>query len=113
MLRAVLSSAGHDVVTAENGVSGLELAIRLQPDLILMDIEMPLMGGLAVCEELKREECTARVPVWLMTGRPSTGILERARTCGALGVLNKPFLRDTLLQAIDGGLALGKPNLTK
>lgn len=105
MLRLVLMSAGHEVMTAENGLTGLGVARRHKPDLVLLDVDMPVMDGVAVCGTLKRNPATARIPVLLMTGRMCAGVSERAKGAGALGVLAKPFVRARLLEEVERALS--------
>ena len=100
MLELMLAAAGYEVVTAIDGAAGLELAGRLRPDLVLLDVDMPDMDGMAVCTHLKGDPATRHIPVLLMTGRLCTGILEQARQVGAFGVLSKPFFHIRLLEEV-------------
>lgn len=100
LLQLTLTTAGHEVVTASDGVSGLALAERVHPDLVLVDVDMPEMDGVAVCGGLKRDPGTRDIPVLLMTGRLSAQVMDRGRRVGAEGVLPKPFVRARLLEEI-------------
>lgn len=106
MVRAVLEAEGHEVATAADGAEGWEMAVKLRPDLVLLDTELPGLGGLAVCRKLKADDALRRVPVLMMTGRPSADAKERAVLAGASMLLLKPFPMGTLLAGIAG--ALGK-----
>jgi CheY-like chemotaxis protein len=100
MLEMMLAEAGHEVMSACSGVAGLELAARWRPDLVLLDVDMPGMDGVAVCRELKRGDATRSIPVLLMSGRFGPDVSERARKAGALGVMPKPFACEGLLAEI-------------
>jgi len=65
---AVLTHGGYHVVEAESGEQAVELAPRLLPDLILMDINMPGIGGLAAAEQIRAEERTRHIPIVALTG---------------------------------------------
>ncbi|MDF3059010.1 MAG: pilH [Rariglobus sp.] len=109
MLELILATAGHEVVTAENAGAGLSLAGRLKPDLVLLDVDMPEMNGLAACDGLKGDPATRHIPVLLMTGRLCMEVVERARRAGAYGVLPKPFFRARLLEEVTRALAGIRP----
>jgi CheY-like chemotaxis protein len=100
LLDLTLTVEGHEVATAGDGAAGLELAARLKPDLVLLDVDMPGMGGMAMCGDLKRDPATAHIPVLMMTGRLCLEVLVKARQVGALGVLPKPFIRVHLLEEV-------------
>ncbi len=109
LLDHTLATAGHEVVTAGSGREGVAEAGRHKPDVVLLDIDMPMMNGLEVCDELKRDPKTSGVPVLLMTGRLCVEVLERARQAGAVGVLPKPFLRARLLDEIARAISEVEP----
>ena len=93
-----LPGFGHSVTVAPDGEAGLKLAEAEHVDLILLDVEMPQMGGLAVCEALKRDPARCHVPVLMMTGRPSPEITILAQKAGALAVVEKPFTWEELME---------------
>lgn len=104
MLDLLLGEAGHEVMTAGTGAEGLARAHSWRPDLVLLDVDMPEMDGLAVCGELKRGETTGRIPVLLMSGRLSPAVSDRAREAGAFAVMPKPFMRERLLAEIQSAV---------
>ena len=77
----------HALAPAE----GLALAARLQPDLILLDVEMPGMGGMEVCSRLKADPLTSMLPVIFLTGAESVDIKVRGFDLGAVDYVTKPF----------------------
>jgi CheY-like chemotaxis protein len=105
MLRAVLELAGHDVETAETGAACLEKVQEWRPDLVLLDTNMPGLEGVSVCACLKQDAALAKIPVVMMTGRPTGQVFARAEHAGARVMLLKPFTPDQLLREIGQALA--------
>jgi CheY-like chemotaxis protein len=60
-------------------------------EIVLLDVEMPQMSGMAVCEAIKGDPALCQLPVVMMTGRPIRDLVTRAQTAGAARVLSKPF----------------------
>jgi putative two-component system response regulator len=89
-LTALLTSAGHVVSTARNGAEALELVSREQPDLIILDIMMPLMNGFETCEALKRQPSTRLIPVVLVTAMQETDAKIKGLEVGADDFLTRP-----------------------
>ncbi len=93
-----LRSAGYDIVTAEDGESGIQRAVQLRPDLITLDVLMPKMNGWEVLKQLKGDPRTQDIPVVLVT------IVSDKRTgfaLGASGYLSKPFQPEELRQVLE------------
>lgn len=105
LLQLMLAAAGHEVLTANDGLTGLDLASRAKPDLVLIDVDMPERCGMSVCGELKRDPATMHIPVLMMTGRLCVETIELAREAGASAVLPKPFSRAGLLEEIAWALS--------
>ena len=82
---------GYTVHLAADGATGLRLAAEKGPDIVMLDVEMPQMSGVAVCKALKENPALSRLPVVMMTGRPLRGLVEQSRAAGADEVLGKPF----------------------
>jgi two-component system cell cycle response regulator DivK len=87
----LLKSAGYAVLSATDAESGLALARAEQPDLILMDIQLPGMDGLEATGILKREEATRDIPVVALTALAMKGDEERIRAAGCDGYIAKPL----------------------
>jgi response regulator NasT len=83
---------------AGDGRSALDLARKLQPDLVIMDIRMPGVDGIAAAEELTRERIA---PVVLLTAYSDQGLVERAREAGVVGYVVKPFRQSELMPVIE------------
>ncbi|MCC6312952.1 MAG: response regulator [Thermomicrobiales bacterium] len=102
-LREMLTELGHDVIgEAADGQAALDLARKLQPDLVIMDIKMPGVDGIAAAEELTREKIA---PVVLLTAYSDQGLVERAREAGVVGYVVKPFRPTELMPVIELSLA--------
>jgi len=97
--RTLEFTAGWEVHTAPSGASGLELARRLGPNVILVDVMMPEIDGYEVCRRLKADPVTAGVPIVLLTARRDLDE-HRVKETGAAGVLFKPFQPDELARRV-------------
>ena len=91
----------YDVITGSNGQEGLERAIKDQPDLILLDVIMPLMDGLEMLEALRRRPECADIAVIMLTARSQTQDIARAKSCGIEDYIVKPFDLSELLEKIE------------
>ena len=80
-----------EVLLASGGAEGLELAVREQPDAILLDVMMPGIDGLMTLAELRARPGTAQIPVVFMTANVLKHEVERYLSLGAAGVIGKPF----------------------
>jgi two-component system, response regulator PdtaR len=99
----ILRGEGYDVVgEADNGEKAVQLAEELKPDLVLMDVKMPVMDGISAAEKIVK----ARIaPVVLLTAFSQKELVERATEAGALAYVVKPFTPNDLLPAIEIALA--------
>lgn len=96
LVQRVLKTEGYEVLEAEDGLSGIESARRLRPDLILMDINMPDMDGYAVTTRLKSLEETRDIPVIALTANVMLGDRELSLAAGCDGYIAKPIDIDAL-----------------
>ncbi len=98
-LAEMLAEEGYDVVgQAEDGEKAVALAEQLRPDLVIMDIKMPRLDGLAAAERVAAQRIA---PVVMLTAFSQRDLVERARDIGAMAYLVKPFTRDDLAPAIE------------
>ena len=95
-----LQAAGHLVLSATDAEAGLTLARDEQPDLILMDIQLPGMDGLAATAVLKQGSATRAIPVIALTALAMKGDEERIRAAGCDGYISKPMQRLEFLAAV-------------
>jgi two-component system, cell cycle response regulator DivK len=96
----LLQSAGHTVLSAADAEAGLTLAREEQPDLILMDIQLPGMDGLEATALLKKADATRAIPVIALTALAMKGDEERIRAAGCDGYIAKPMRYREFLAAI-------------
>ena len=97
----LLRKAGHEVLCAADAETGLTLARTDQPDLILMDVQLPGMDGLAATALLKGDPCTAAIPVIALTAMAMKADQEKTRVAGCDGYIAKPLRYQELYAAID------------
>ena len=90
VLRGLLKKEGYEVIEAEDGEAGVELAKKEDPDVILMDLTMPRMGGLEACRLLKKDEKTKNIPVLVITALGGENKTE-AIDAGIDDFVSKPF----------------------
>lgn len=101
----LLQSVGHTVLSATNAEAGLTLARDQQPNLILMDIQLPGMDGLRATVLLKQDEATRAIPVIALTALAMKGDEERIRAAGCDGYIAKPMRYREFLEQIAAHLA--------
>jgi two-component system cell cycle response regulator DivK len=101
----LLRSAGHTILCAVDAESGLTLARAERPDLILMDLQLPGMDGLAATALLKRDLETSAVPVIALTAMAMKMDREKSQLAGCDAYIAKPLRYKELYAAIDGLLA--------
>lgn len=102
LLRFNLKRAGFSIGTALNGVEALKKARTILPDLILLDLMMPELDGLAVCEILRREKTTASIPVVMLTALSSQLGRFTGLAAGATEYLTKPFSPEAVVARVKG-----------
>ncbi len=100
MGRRILTDAGYEVVTVNNGSAALKKIAETRPDIIVLDVYMPGYGGLEVCQRVKEAAETARIPVLLTVGKLEPFKPEEARRVGADAFIVKPFEATELLTAL-------------
>lgn len=100
VLRRMLERDGFAVLEADRGTEGIRLAMSHRIDLTVLDVNMPGLDGLSVCEILKTEPATARIPILVCTVRMENEDQLRAASVGADGFLGKPFSSERLLASV-------------
>jgi two-component system chemotaxis response regulator CheY len=99
MLRGIVAAGGYVIVgEADNGRAAVEMYARLRPDLVLMDMVMPLMGGLDAVREIRSIDPNARVLMCSAMGQQE--LVDEARDAGARGFISKPFTTERVLDAL-------------
>lgn len=102
LVRAALDRSGYEIVEARDGDESVELARRLQPDLIVLDMMMPGRNGVEVLEELRREPRLHETPVVMLTARAQAADREAASRAGTDYFLAKPFSPKELASVVEG-----------
>lgn len=101
LVRRVLEASGFSVIEAETGAEGIQLARKLKPDLILMDINLPEMDGYEVTAHLKKLDAFAHIPIVAMTANVMKGDREKTQNAGCDGYIPKPIDVDRLPEQIN------------
>lgn len=107
--RALLME-GFEVACAYDGISAIDIAETEQPDLVLLDIMMPMMSGYDVCRQLKSNPQTQAIPIVCVTSAQSAEVRQNAIQSGAKAVLIKPFTTKELTVQIARHLAPADTN---
>jgi two-component system, cell cycle response regulator DivK len=100
MYAEYLRYSGFDVIEAGNGIEALERATDSAPDIILMDLSLPVMDGWEATRRLKADQSTARIPIVALTGHALAGIHEGAKSAGCDAFVTKPCLPEDLVKEI-------------
>ena len=98
LLKLHLVNAGYRVLTAADGIMGGYLILSSRPDLVIVDVDMPYMGGYELVEAVKADSTTSRVPIIFLSSREDVG--ERSTKLGAEAYLKKPVKADSLLEVV-------------
>jgi two-component system, OmpR family, alkaline phosphatase synthesis response regulator PhoP len=96
-----LRNAGYEVVTASDGQEALEMAQTEQPDLLITDYHMPQLSGLELCQKLKQDPVTAKIPAIMLTARGYQLDPKDTEQSGILRMLSKPFSPRQLLSTVN------------
>lgn len=101
LVRFLLEKSGYRVAAAQNGFDAVRMAQQEQPDLILMDIQLPQMDGYEATRRIKEIPETNRIPVVAFTSYAMAGDKDKALKAGCAGYIEKPLDPDTFIAEID------------
>jgi DNA-binding response OmpR family regulator len=101
LAKEILESAGYIVRSSDDGKHGLNMAIKTQPDLIILDLMLPSLDGYALCTSLRECERTAQIPIILITGSKEPDVIKRGLAAGANDFVNKPVDWQFLADRVD------------
>jgi two-component system, cell cycle response regulator DivK len=104
----ILTAKGHEVIWAKDGQAGIDAAARSRPDLILLDIQLPLMDGYAVARALRGNPELDATPIVALTSYAMPGDRERALEAGCCGYIEKPINPATFAAQIEQLLPAGQ-----
>lgn len=99
-LKTLLQVTGYEIITAQDGLQGLHAALQHRPDLILLDVRMPVLDGFGMLAALRANASTRTIPCVVLTALDDRECLDNALRHGADGMLLKPVRPEALLQAI-------------
>jgi DNA-binding response OmpR family regulator len=105
LITFTLQYAGHQVTTTTNGEEAYESALKLLPDLILLDVRMPRMTGYEVCEKIKSNAQTQLIPVVFLSAKGQEAEVKTGLMAGAEEYIVKPFAPDQLVERVRAILA--------
>jgi len=97
----LLAQRGYEILAAENGRRGLELAASTLPDLILLDIQLPGMDGYEVARALKSNPLLREIPIIAVTSYAMVGDREKCLAAGAAGYIEKPIAPETFVADVE------------
>lgn len=100
LVKFILEKHGYEVIQARNGQAGIEIARQVSLDLILLDIQLPIMDGYEVARELKKLLGKKRVPIIAVTSYAMLGDREKALESGCTDYITKPINPDTFIDRI-------------
>src|ERR671915_968051 len=101
IVRDLMESVGYDLIEAEDGAAGVAMAAEHRPDLILMDIQLPVMDGYEASRRIKADPALRHIPVIAVTSYALSGDEAKTRAAGCDGYVAKPFSPRQLLAKIN------------
>jgi two-component system cell cycle response regulator DivK len=101
LVNFILSAKGHEVIRARDGQEGIEAAARCKADLVLLDIQLPLMDGYAVARALRSNPELAATPIVALTSYAMAGDREKALEAGCTGYVEKPINPSTFASQVE------------
>ena len=99
-LEFLLQGAGYEVTIARDGKEALSLAAHIRPDLIVLDIMLPLLDGFEVCRHVRANSTLGHTKILMLTARGHKNAVDRSLEVGADGYLTKPFSTRELIKII-------------
>jgi two-component system, cell cycle response regulator DivK len=100
ILRDLLSNAGYEMIEAQDGKAGVRIAVSERPDLILMDIQLPLLDGYEATRQIRADPALRTTPIIVITSYALSGDEAKAHAAGCDGYVSKPYSPRLLLAKI-------------
>ncbi len=100
-LEYLMKHAGHDVVTARDGLQALDCLAESKPDLMILDVMMPNKNGFEVCEEVRSDDRFADMPIVILSAKSSEAEINRGLALGADAYITKPFSTHDLVERVN------------
>lgn len=104
-VRTFLTSNGFAVIEAENGAVGVDRTRDCNPDLVIVDVNMPVMGGIEAVTEIRKLPAHAQTPIFMLTTEASRKLVDHGREAGVTAWMVKPFKPAILLKGVEAVLA--------
>lgn len=101
MMRFILTKLGHEVLEARDGASGVALAAAERPDLILMDIQLPVLDGYSATRRIRADETLKETPIIAVTSYAMVGDKEKAIAAGCTAYVEKPIDPVTFIKVLE------------
>ncbi len=101
LIRFMLQKSGYEVIEAMEGQTGVELAAKEKPDLILMDIQLPDIDGLEATKRIRGSEAGGKIPMIALTSYAMVGDREKALAAGCTGYIEKPINPETFIAEME------------
>ncbi len=101
LVNFILSKYGYQVIQARSGDEGIQQAQQHKPDLVLLDIQLPIMDGYAVARELRKMKVMAEIPIVAVTSYAMPGDRENALEAGCSGYIEKPINPETFITEVE------------
>ncbi|MFH0789359.1 MAG: response regulator [Pseudomonadota bacterium] len=106
LVKFILEKHGYEVFEARDGQEGINLAVSINPDLIILDIQLPVMDGYTVARQIRRNAELAQVPIIAVTSYAMVGDREKTIEAGCNGYIEKPINPETFIQQVEQHLPL-------
>jgi DNA-binding response OmpR family regulator len=100
LMEALMMMENHQPTIVNDSTKALDVAAAVNPDLITLDLMMPVVSGYELCERLRQDPRFAKTPIMIVSAKDDSGSKERAMQLGANAYITKPFNVDALLQKI-------------
>ena len=101
LVNYIFEKHGYQIIQALDGITGISQASQHLPDLILLDIQLPIMDGYTVARELRKNEALAKVPIVAVTSYAMPGDRENALAAGCTGYIEKPIDPNTFVPQVE------------
>jgi two-component system, cell cycle response regulator DivK len=101
LITFIFKKHGYEVESASDGQTGIDMAVRIRPDLIVLDIQLPVMDGYAVALRLRSYPDLADTPIVAVTSYAMVGDREKAFESGCTGYIEKPINPDTFMAQVE------------
>jgi CheY-like chemotaxis protein len=105
LVKFILAKYGYETLSATDGQKGIELAAMSKPDLILLDIQLPMMDGYTVARNLRLNPDLAKIPIVAVTSYAMPGDRDKAIAAGCNGYIEKPINPDTFMDQVEQHLS--------